>query len=136
MEVTRYDATGKKGIPSEVKIGAYIRIIRTGCSFDDIESSAQMGRRTIRMYSHRFCSDVTAIYGATYLNVWPTPCQLATVEPKYADDDFIGCAGSGDYSNLIWKNCYTSLKGQYLNRKDVNLPTIKAWYDRDLYVCH
>lgn len=72
MWKTLYDAAGKRVIPGRVKILGYLRILAIGGSFDGIDDSAPMGRRTIRTYLHQFCRDVSTIYGGAYLNAHPT----------------------------------------------------------------
>lgn len=100
-----------------VKILACIRILRTGGYVDDINHSVQMGRNTKCTYFHSFSRDVTAVYSAPYLKVWPTPCQLCRTESMYADVGFPECSGWVDFCKLTWKNFPIVLKGQYHNSK-------------------
>lgn len=79
-----FDAAGKEGIRSEIKILACLTLFGTGHSFGDIDASAQMVRQTISTYFHCFCRDVVSIYGVTYLNERPTAAQLGTIESKFS----------------------------------------------------
>lgn len=78
------------------------------------------------------------MYGTRCLTRWPTQEELNEVEKKYEKKRCLGCVGAIDCSDLIWKNCRTQDKGQYLNTKESKLASIQceAWCDADLYCWH
>lgn len=138
MRRTRYEASGKKGIRSEVKVLVFLRILGTGKLFDDVEDSVKMGRQTIPHYFHRFFMESIHVYGGTYLNIRPTPSEIANVETKYSAVGFPGCQAWVDCCKLVWKHFPVSLKGKYHSSKDGKLATIQVETvpEKDIYVWH
>lgn len=83
----------------------------SGSSIEDLDDSAQMGRKTIRFYFNPFRKDVGVIYGDVYLNRRPGPEQMEGMQETYVGVGFEGCVGAIHCMKLKWENCPFQRKG-------------------------
>ena len=129
---------GKKGIPTDIKILASLRILSSGCPYDSLDDVAYMSEQTVKIYFYHFCIDVVAIYGTRFINRMPKREELDDITDKYKTVGFPGCIGAIDCMKIKWSKCPVQDKGQYLNTNDSKLATIQceAWCDHDLYCWH
>lgn len=134
----RRNGIGKKGIPTDVKMLAALRILSTGDPFDSLDDVAYMAEQSVSDYFKLFCNDVMSIYGKMFLNRRPNEGELEAIVEQFEEMGVPGCMGSIDCMKIKWKNCPYYEKGQMLNTNESNLATIRceAWCDHDLYCWH
>lgn len=116
---TRTDGIFRPGIRSEVKILAFLRLLGSERSLDDMEDCAKTGKETSRMYFKRFWVDVKKIYDDLYIHRTPTQEELCEMEEKYNKFGFLGCFGAVDCMKMKWKNFPHQLKEHFHNSFEV-----------------
>lgn len=135
---TRTLVTGRKAIPSELKVLLCLNILATGNSFNSMELNAIMDKETARTYFHFFIKDIKILYGDNFLNRLPSRAELRSIETCYAENGFAGCVGAVDCCKVLCKNCSVQWKDQFHNSKEEKVATIIAevWSDKDRYIWH
>ena len=53
-----YDATGRAGVPLELKVLGYLRVLGRGWYFDDVAESTGMSEETARVSFHQIAAEV------------------------------------------------------------------------------
>ena len=53
-----YDATGRAGVPLELKVLGYLRVLGRGWYFDDVAESTGMSEETARVSFHHIAAEV------------------------------------------------------------------------------
>lgn len=86
---TLKNAAGRRGISSEVKIRACLRLLGTAQPLEDLDDGARMGKETLRRYFRQFCRATVLLYGGEYLNRRPNQVELESIEAFYRSRVFL-----------------------------------------------
>jgi hypothetical protein len=82
-----------------------------------------------------FCAAIQETYGETYLRA-PNEEDLKKILAENAARGFPGCIGSLDCMHWAWKNCPTSLSGQYEGKEKTPTIVLEATTTKDTWIWH
>ncbi|KAI3826312.1 hypothetical protein L1987_00358 [Smallanthus sonchifolius] len=131
------DARNKKGFTPLQKCISAIKQLGTGNPPDEFDDYLSMARRTSSECLEYFCNAIIQIYGKEFLRR-PTSHDITLLYNAHEVKHGIpGMVGSIDCTHFVWRNCPTSLRGQYM-RGDHQYPTImlEAVASNDLWFWH
>lgn len=133
--VQKADCTGKPGLSALQKVVAAIRQLAYGLPADAIDEYVQIGETTALECLIKFCEAVIEIYGKEYLRE-PNEEDLLRLLKQNGARGFPGMLGSLDCMHWEWKNCPTSMHGQYRGKEKAPTLVLEAVASYDLWIWH
>lgn len=82
---TSVDDVRRVGIPSQVKVLVFLRLIGTDRSLQDLVEQAEMVKQTIRYYLQHFVTRIETVYFSLFLNRWSTRVELGAISQIYKE---------------------------------------------------
>ena len=132
-----YDASNRKSFTPIQKCTSAIRQLASGNPPDEFDEYLGMSARTSRECLEYFCNMIILLYGKEFLRA-PTSHDIAILYEAHEEKHGIpGMIGSIDCTHWDWRNCPTSLRGQF-HRGDHQYPTmiLEAVASNDLWIWH
>jgi hypothetical protein len=106
--VKECDASGRTGIPIELKLLGILRMLGKGGSFDDISMSTLMSEDTARTSFKLFCRNFVQKYYHDFVKP-PSGEKLVKTMAVYEKMGLPGCIGSVDCTHIRWYKCPIAL---------------------------
>lgn len=132
---TKKDAAGKKGLSTDQKLTAALRMLAYGSSADSIDEYVRIAESTTLQCLSHFCNAVVAAFAAEYLRS-PTEDDLKHILGRNAARGCPGLLGSIDCCKWRWRNCPTGWQGQFVGKEGVPTITLEAIADERMWIWH
>jgi hypothetical protein len=120
FELCPVNHAGTEGVPLEVKLLGFLRILGRGTCFDGISELSNASIEVHRSFFH----DFTRKFVDRYVSIPSSPEQIRKVMSIYDRMGIPGATGSTDCVHVKWEMCPVGLKN-YCNGKE-GYPTL-AW---------
>lgn len=96
------DASGRPGIPVELKLLAVLRILGRGACYDDISELSSISTSSVGRILHEFCSNFAKDMYAVWVKTPQTDEELSECMRPYSALGIPGAVASGDVTHFSW----------------------------------
>ncbi|KAE9166631.1 hypothetical protein PF002_g31064 [Phytophthora fragariae] len=140
LEIDRYfeqrpDCKGDLGIHPLMKVTAALRVLAYADSADALDENLEMSKSVIYDSVKHFIDAVDRKFGSEYLRA-PTEEDLARLLEVNARRGFVGMWASIDCMHWEWKNCPSSVAGQFKGKEKKPTVVLEACADQELWIWH
>ncbi|CAB1113364.1 unnamed protein product [Ectocarpus sp. CCAP 1310/34] len=98
------DFAGRDCPPVELKVLGTLKVLASGCCFQDVASFSLMSRTTAETSFHHFCENFSEGLWDTWVKL-PRGDELKKVEEIYRKCGYPGATGSTDCTHFRWPGC-------------------------------
>ena len=117
------------------KLTAVIQQLAYAIPLNATNEYCQLGETTAQQNMEQFCAAIRETYGPTFLRA-PNKEDLKRILAENAARGFPGCIGSLDCMHWEWKNCPTSLTGQFQGKEQALTVVLEAVATKDTLIWH
>ncbi|CAM9561232.1 unnamed protein product, partial [Ectocarpus sp. 12 AP-2014] len=107
---------GRDCPPAELKVLGTLKVLASGCCFQDVASFSLMSRTTAETSFHHLCEKFSEGLWDTWVKL-PRGDDLKKVEEIYRKCGYPGATGSTDFTHFRWPGCPFSEKNTHTGKE-------------------
>eukprot|EP00918_Siedleckia_nematoides_P054699 GHVU01119511.1.p1 GENE.GHVU01119511.1~~GHVU01119511.1.p1 ORF type:complete len:246 (-),score=16.74 GHVU01119511.1:730-1467(-) len=130
-----WDATGKPGASTRLKLTVAFRYLAYGIAYDAWDEAWDVAESTVAAYVKDFCRHMVHAFGPEYLRT-PTHAEVSSMLARNEQRGFPGMAMSIDCMHVRWVNCPYAYKGQFVGKSKSPTVVLEAAVSEDLRMWH